>query len=91
MIDKDKMTLDLTDNEALAECFSKKAVGETLSLTLDGKYKMEAKIDDIDPGKLAVLSLVTEEAEESTEKKDKPKEPVDLVMEKATDAPEVED
>lgn len=90
MMDKDKLVLDLEGgNEELAEHFSRKEVGETCKITIDGKLAMEATIDEIDPGKMVVLSLVQVEAPATpAPKKAKPPvEPVDSVMSEVEDEP----
>lgn len=82
MMDKDKLVLDLTENEALSEYFSRLEPGDTCTITIDGKYELEGTIDEVEPDKMVILSLSKEEVteDEKQEAKAAPKEPVDAVM-----------
>jgi hypothetical protein len=77
----DKLVIGLSDNEPLSDHFSRKEVGERCTLTIDKKYELEAQIDEVQPGKMVVLSLVVEpEPEKEAPVKVSKKEPVDTVM-----------
>lgn len=85
-MDLNKITLDLAGSEELSEAASRMAAGDKfdLSCTLGGrKYKLEGTIDEIDPAKMLIASITTEEAEEKpvgSAQTVKEKEPIDEVM-----------
>ena len=76
----DKLTLGLSDNDALNEHFSRKEAGDECKLTLDGKFELTATIDEVTPGEMVVLSLKTEEVEDESEEVKEPESPVASVM-----------
>ncbi len=85
MMDLNKITLNLAESEKLSEAASRMQVGDKfdLSCTLGGrKYKLEGVIDEIDPAKMLIASISSEEVEDKVEK-DAPKEPIDTVMAEA--------
>lgn len=79
----DVLPLNISDNDALAEAFSRIEPGETCKLTLEvkgTKFEFEATVTEVEPGKIARLSLSTEDVEDDDEEAPSPENPVEAVM-----------